>query len=609
MSLFAELKRRKVFRVAVVYGATVFAVLQAADIMLPRMGIPDWGMSLVIALSILGFPVAIGLAWAFDLSPEGLRVTPPRRPVDVTDGAATPLLGKRTVAVAGLLVILGIGIGAGWLLKPATQAAAVVEATKTVAVLPFVPMNAGPDDGYFADGLTEEILNSLSALPDLLVTARTSSFHFKGRDIPVPEIAAVLGVEHIVEGSVRRSGNRLRVTAQLIRAHDGFHLWSDTYDRELADVFAVQLDIAQRIAEALEVALDQRSRRRMQDAGVRNIDAFIAYQKGYALYDDAHDDLSTRNEVLARANEEFERAIERAPELWLAYLFHSDLHLHRLSDAAAGRPDADTTPAALADARRRVAADLDSALRHAPASQRPVVDYMRILFSDDWTGLARASDDAYAAVRCMPNIYLDLAATFGRAEAALRFYERQVECNPLAGDSWGGMVAMPLLMRDYEGTLEIVRRSRSRIGSNQWTTGSSMLAHLARGEIDRAEADLHDAALPEPMRAFFNVAFVAMTGDRNAAARASAEALSYGVNDVNAVVYAAWRGDRAEANAIAARIDARESGPRTLMRALADCQCGAAFDLDATPRLRALIGQSGFTWPPPPALPWPLKDW
>ncbi len=132
---------------------------------------------------------------------------------------------------------------------------------QSVAVLPFTSMSSGEDDSYFADGLTEEILNSLSRLPELLVTARTSSFHFKDKNLPVPEIAATLGVDHVVEGSVRRSGERVRITAQLIRAEDGFHLWSDTYDRTLEDVFAVQEDIAENIAETLDVVLNEDKRK------------------------------------------------------------------------------------------------------------------------------------------------------------------------------------------------------------------------------------------------------------------------------------------------------------------------------------------------------------
>ena len=143
-------------------------------------------------------------------------------------------------------------------------------------MLPFVPLSSGEDDGYFADGLTEEILNSLAQLPELRVTARTSSFFFKGQNLLVPEIASRLGVAHVVEGSVRRDGERLRIAAQLIRASDNFHLWSQTYDRTRDDVFAVQEDIAENIAEVLGVVLDDAAREVMRRAGIRDVEAFIA---------------------------------------------------------------------------------------------------------------------------------------------------------------------------------------------------------------------------------------------------------------------------------------------------------------------------------------------
>jgi TolB-like protein len=157
-------------------------------------------------------------------------------------------------------------------------------------VLPFTALSSGADDSYFADGLTEEIINALSALPDLLVTARTSAFYFKGKDVPIPEIAAALGVAHIVEGSVRRSGDKVRITAQLIRASDGFHLWSQTYDHSLGDDFAVQTRIAESVASALGVLLDERKRATMEDIGVRDVEAFVAYQRGAELFNRAHNE-------------------------------------------------------------------------------------------------------------------------------------------------------------------------------------------------------------------------------------------------------------------------------------------------------------------------------
>jgi TolB-like protein len=210
-----------------------------------------------------------------------------------------------------------------------------IVAQASIAVLPFTALSSGADDSYFADGLTEEIINALSALPDLLVTARTSAFYFKGKDVPIPEIAAALGVAHIVEGSVRRSGDKVRITAQLIRASDGFHLWSQTYDHSLGDDFAVQTRIAESVASTLGVLLDERKRATMEDIGVRDVEAFVAYQWGAELFNRAHNE-GPMLALLACANIEFEAAIARKPDFADALFQHADYYAHFLIDEAPG---------------------------------------------------------------------------------------------------------------------------------------------------------------------------------------------------------------------------------------------------------------------------------
>jgi TolB-like protein len=213
----------------------------------------------------------------------------------------------------------------------------------SVAVLPFVALSSGVDDGYFADGLTEEIINALSPLPDLLVTARTSAFYFKARNVPIPEIAVALGVAHVVEGSVRRSGEKARITAKLVRAADGFQLWSETYDHSLGDPFSVQTRIAESVAEALGVLLDERRRSLMDTVGVRDVETFVAFQRGVKLFDRAHNE-GPMLSVLADANAEFDKAIARKQDFAQAYFYHADLYAHFLIDAVPGKPPGFTSP-------------------------------------------------------------------------------------------------------------------------------------------------------------------------------------------------------------------------------------------------------------------------
>ena len=221
--------------------------------------------------------------------------------------------------------------------QPGTSAAPGCYNAKSVAVLPFVALSSGEDDGYFADGLTEEILNALAQLPELLVTARTSAFSFKGQDLPVQEIAEVLGVRHIVEGSVRRSGDRLRVTAQLVRAGDGFQLWSENYDSTSTDTIAMQEDIAEKIALALDVVLDDERREAMRRAGLRDPAAFVAFQKGLEQMDKGH---GSEDQVagLMEAGPYFDQVLERVPGYPPALIDRVDAYVHMLNDCCQQRP-------------------------------------------------------------------------------------------------------------------------------------------------------------------------------------------------------------------------------------------------------------------------------
>ena len=267
MGLFDELKRRNVFRVGIAYLVLGWVVLQAADVIFPILQFPDWTISFVAVLAILGFPLALFFAWAFELTPEGLKRD---HEVDRSESIAHVTGRKLDFAIIGLLVVaLGFVVWDSYLSEPGevvvteTPAETVettpVEdaptATASIAVLPFVNMSADKDQEYFSDGISEELLNLLARVPGLKVAGRTSSFAFRGKDTDLREIGAALNVSTLLEGSVRKSGNTLRITAQLINVADGFHLWSDSYDRELTDVFAIQDEISAAIVQALKTKL------------------------------------------------------------------------------------------------------------------------------------------------------------------------------------------------------------------------------------------------------------------------------------------------------------------------------------------------------------------
>lgn len=344
MKFIAELKRRRVFRAGLVYVVVAWAVIQAADIIMPRLGVPDWAVTFIIVAAGLGLPIALVLAWLYDINP------------DPAHAAAGHAANRRVYAFLGIGLLIGlVGFAAYVKYERGPEAATpsdgdVVDAA-SIAVLPFVNMSADPEQEYFSDGLTEELLNALAQVSTLRVAARTSSFSFKGKNLPVAEIARALNVRTVLEGSVRKANNRVRITAQLINASDGYHLWSQTFDRELTDIFAIQEEISRSIAGALQVRLaanDSASLRREQ----HDLSAYDLYLRARFYW-------NKRNQTsLREALSLLERAIEIDPEFARAHAALADVY-GVWNDYATTR-DAAMVAKSIASAQR--ALQLDSTL-------------------------------------------------------------------------------------------------------------------------------------------------------------------------------------------------------------------------------------------------------
>jgi len=455
---------------------------------------------------------------------------------------------------------------------------------KSVAVLPFLSLSSGADDEYFADGLTEEILNSLSQLPDLLVTARTSAFHFKGQDIPVPAIAKQLNVAHVVEGSVRRAGDRARITAQLIRASDGFHLWSETYDRTMDDVFAVQTDIAEKIATALDVVLDEDMRKAMRNAGARDVEAFISFQKGRELYQLAHGE---RDQIptLMEANGFIEQAIARVPDFATAYVIHSDLYTHILIDAAEGHRHEVVTDAMLAGAPERVRADYDAAVEYAESSsRRAYAELDRAFVLGDWRGIAALSDRALSAPGCDSPLWSQLTTSaFGKAREMAAATKRRIDCDPLSAADRVHIVRSLIWDGDFEGAIRLAGEAAGTVRA-EWLIGAYVVALAAQGRLDEAGEVARTRLRSDTERLEAAALFASLAGDAEAARAVEEELRQIDPRDGGARLRrAAWRGDHEEANRVAARIDAHPFGHLPLMVAIYQCNCGAPFDLESAP--------------------------
>ena len=261
MSLYSELKRRNVFRVALLYLVSSWLLLQVADVGISLLGLPEWTGRFVFLLLVLGFPLVMVFSWVYEITPDGIK-----KEKDVPSDAsiAADTARKLNTAVVVLLVLALGGLAIDRLIPEQAVApddSAEVTAVSSefpdhsIAVLPFVNMSADSENEYFSDGLSEELLNLLARIPELQVAARTSAFSFKNSTADIPEIAEKLHVANVLEGSVRKSGNSIRVTAQLIKASNGYHLWSETWDRELTDVFAIQDEIAAAVVDELRVTL------------------------------------------------------------------------------------------------------------------------------------------------------------------------------------------------------------------------------------------------------------------------------------------------------------------------------------------------------------------
>ena len=261
MSFIAELNRRSVFRVGAAYGIVAWLLVEVASVVLPTFEAPEWVMKVFTFLVILGFPLALNLAWAFELTPEGIKR---ETAVDSAESITHQTGRKLDFMIIGLLAVAVVYFAVDKFALEAEPERAEVTAEqvpvaeriageRSIAVLPFVNMSSDPEQEYFSDGLSEEILNLLAKIHDLKVIGRTSSFAFKGKNEDLRSIGQSLGVNTVLEGSVRKSGERVRVTAQLIDVSDGAHIWSETYDRTMTDIFAVQDDVGSAIIDALHI--------------------------------------------------------------------------------------------------------------------------------------------------------------------------------------------------------------------------------------------------------------------------------------------------------------------------------------------------------------------
>jgi len=624
MSLFTELKRRNVIRVGIAYAVVAWVIAQVAEFAFENFGAPDWVLKSVVVMLLLGLPLALFFAWAFELTPDGIKR---EREVDRSQSIVAQTGRKLDRAIIVVLVV-----ALGWFAwdkffvagSPGTESqiaadlASTEQATKppelpfekSVAVLPFVAMSRGPDDEYFADGLTEEILNSLAQLPELLVTARTSAFSFKGQEVPIQEIAAALGVRHVVEGSVRRSGERLRVTAQLIRADDGFHLWSENYDSSSTDAIAVQENIAEKIAAALDVVLDEKKRDAMKLAGLRDVEAFTLYQKGTEIFEQAHGDIEMID-GLRRANVYFDQVIERVPGFAQVYMDRADLFVHMLNDDATGVYQAGQDAENLAQAYPQLIANYEAAGRaNLSPDMRPAMDLDLAFLSGNWRGLGGRIERAVNAPGCYESSWIQVIAdVFGYSNEFLERSYRILACDPRRSLSWFNTSRSALRSGDKVEALRVAREG-NQVAPGGWLNIALVRALVANGQHEEARSWI-DSQVQDPEIA--SVLIALSTAHEGDSSRFDTLFQTFQAENVSGRfwtgIVAAWGGKRDVANDAAAQVDSHPWGSVVLAQMTQWCACGAPWDLEATPHFAAKLEESGLNWPPPPVMEFPLKGW
>ena len=469
MSLLTELKRRNVFRVGGAYLVLAWLLLQIGETLAPALHLPEWVNSALAFFLILGFPLALFFAWAFELTPEGLKL---EKHVD-RDESITPQTGRKLDRTIIILLVVALGYFIWQSVKSPVpeEVVATVAGEPSIAVLPFTNMSSDAEQEYFSDGLTEELLNLLAKIPELKVTSRTSAFFYKGKDIKIADVGRELNVDHVLEGSVRKSGNKIRITAQLIEVDTDAHLWSETWDRDLDDVFAIQDEIAANVVNELRVQLLGDLPHAVQTDG-----------ETYSLYLQARHTISQRTyESLLRGEQLINRALEidsdYAPGWVLKALIHS-----QQGDVGARMPR-EIIGEARASVDRALALDPRNAAAYALSGD------LMISYENNYKDAKAAFERAIELGPNNVDVLYNAAiyyAFIGDPETALPLAIAAYERDPLFTANHSTLGYVYIMLGRYEEALAIVRE-RVEISPESYGSYSYLAnALIALGRYDEA---------------------------------------------------------------------------------------------------------------------------
>src|SRR5438552_11520430 len=457
-NFFAELKRRNVYKVAIAYAIVAWLLMQVATQVFPFLEIPNWAIRLVIMLIVIGFPIALVIAWAFELTPEGLKRT---EDIDVSKSITRKTGRKLDFLIIGvLLAVVAILIFQRVHLKVPTPTSLIPEKSiaelpaKSIAVLPFQNLSKDEENAFFADGVQDEILTDLAKIADLKVISRTSVMQYKNTATRnLPEIAQALKVAHVLEGSVQRSANRVRVSAQLIDARNDMHVWAEKYDRDLADVFAIQSEIAQKIADQLQAKLSPTEKSAISERPTKDLAAYDLYLRAKELIYGDFSPLHWKENAF-NAVQLLDQAVARDPTFLLAYCQlaygHDYIYFNDI--------DRTETRLALAETNVRAAVHLqpDSGETHLAQAIHFYWGYR------DYDG---ARKELAKAERALPNnaqIFLFLGLIDrrqGRWDEAIRNGEHALDLDPRNVDVIGDLGDTYFNLRRYKEAIAMANRA------------------------------------------------------------------------------------------------------------------------------------------------------
>ena len=484
---WAELKRRNVVKVGVAYCAAGWVAVQVASVLFPMFGAPAWILKVVTTLVILGLPLALVFAWAFELTPQGLKRSEDVRPDVLTTRDTGRLLNFLIIGVLAVALGLFALDRFVWDATPSDAAGASVETAKpavvrthsSIAVLPFVNLSNDPEQEFFSDGIAEELMSALARFKALKVAARTSAFSFKGKQADLREVGLALNVGTVLEGSVRKSGDHLRITAQLSDVATGYQLWSETYDRKLTDIFAIQDDITTRIVSALQVHLDEKAASTTPPQ--LDPEAYQIVLRGRFHWNERSP------EGLAKAAELLQEATRRAPQYAPAFSALADVYLSQYDYGVLSWEE--STVRARAAATKALELDEDSAAAHTSLAH---------ILLHEWQWEA-AEQHFQHAIELDPSYTLALhwyalcLTALGRAEDAVKTMQRAQQLDPLSVRINADLGMALVVAGKYEDAVTQVGRALELApgrGGPLWIRG---MALEQLGRFDAAERDMKAA--------------------------------------------------------------------------------------------------------------------